>query len=157
MKLTTRGRYAVTAMLDLAIYGDGAPISLVDIAARQSISLSYLEQLFNQLKRAGLVTSIRGPGGGYQLNMTCEEISVSDVVIAVNEGMDATLCSGKKNCHNNKPCLTHDLWADLSYEIKQFLDKITLADLVKKYKHKQADNVPHTMTKRDNHHEYLTN
>lgn len=130
MKLTTKGRYAVTAMLDLALHQTGGPVALTDIAGRQGISLSYLEQLFAKLRRRGLVASARGPGGGYRLNAGADAISIADVVSAVDEKVDATRCAGKKNCQGNERCLTHDLWEDLSAKIYQFLSGITLAQLV---------------------------
>ncbi|MDP1707915.1 MAG: Fe-S cluster assembly transcriptional regulator IscR [Gammaproteobacteria bacterium] len=130
MKLTTKGRYAVTAMLDLALHDTGGPVALTDIAGRQGISLSYLEQLFAKLRRQGLVSSVRGPGGGYRLGAAAGVISIADVVSAVDEKVDATRCAGKKNCQGNERCLTHDLWQDLSGKIYQFLSGITLAQLV---------------------------
>ncbi len=130
MKLTTKGRYAVTAMLDLAIhYGDG-PITLADIAQRQGISLSYLEQLFSRLRKRSLVTSVRGPGGGYSLGKTANEIYIGEVISAVDENMDTTRCHGAHNCQNNERCLTHDLWADLSDQIYNYLNNISLQDLM---------------------------
>ena len=129
MKLTTKGRYAVTAMLDLALHNGGQPVSLADISERQDISLSYLEQLFSKLRRAGLVVSMRGPGGGYQLNGEPEAIVVADIISAVDESVDATRCGGMADCQDNKRCLTHDLWADLSSQIRNFLSGITLADM----------------------------
>ncbi len=130
MKLTTKGRYAVTAMLDLALHDTGAPVALTDIAGRQGLSLSYLEQLFAKLRKQGLVSSVRGPGGGYRLGAAAAVISIADVVSAVDEKVDATRCGGKKNCQGNERCLTHDLWQDLSGKIYQFLSGITLAQLV---------------------------
>ncbi|MCP5154994.1 MAG: Fe-S cluster assembly transcriptional regulator IscR [Ectothiorhodospiraceae bacterium] len=132
MRLTTKGRYAVTAMLDLALHQDEGPVTLADIAKRQGISLSYLEQLFSQLRRRGLVQSTRGPGGGYQLGMPAREIAVADVVTAVDEHVDATRCGGAKNCQGEAPCLTHDLWHDLSRQIHAFLSGIDLAQLVER-------------------------
>ncbi|MGB0846673.1 MAG: Fe-S cluster assembly transcriptional regulator IscR [Thiolinea sp.] len=132
MKLTTKGRYAVTAMLDLALHNGGQPVSLADISERQDISLSYLEQLFSKLRRAGLVVSMRGPGGGYQLNGEPEAIVVADIISAVDESVDATRCGGMADCQDNKRCLTHDLWADLSNQIRSFLSDITLADMTKR-------------------------
>ena len=132
MKLTTKGRYAVTAMLDLAIHDDGGPVTLSDIAKRQGISLSYLEQLFARLRKRGLVSSMRGPGGGYRLGREPGEIAVSDVIWAVDELVDATRCGGRENCQGEERCLTHDLWQDLSYQIRDFLDGIDLAQLVER-------------------------
>ncbi|MEK6550713.1 MAG: Rrf2 family transcriptional regulator [Pseudomonadota bacterium] len=130
MKLTTKGRYAVTAMLDLALHYEKGAVTLADIARRQGISLSYLEQLFAKLRRSGLVDSIRGPGGGYNLAMAPGKISVAEIVIAINENIDARRCAGEKNCHGDEMCLTHQLWEDLSQRIYDFLHGITLADLV---------------------------
>ena len=130
MKLTTKGRYAVTAMLDLAIHASDKPISLADISERQVISLSYLEQLFSKLRRQGLVQSVRGPGGGYCLSREAENIFVAQVIDAVNEAVDATGCRGTENCQAGKMCLTHHLWTDLSNQIHSFLSDISLADLV---------------------------
>lgn len=130
MKLTTKGRYAVTAMLDLALHYEKGAVTLADIARRQGISLSYLEQLFAKLRRSGLVDSIRGPGGGYNLAMAPGKISVAEIVIAINENIDARRCGGEKNCHGDEMCLTHQLWEDLSQRIYDFLHGITLADLV---------------------------
>lgn len=132
MKLTTKGRYAVTAMLDLALHDGDGPVSLSDIAARQGISLSYLEQLFARLRKRGLVKSVRGPGGGYQLAREPGEIAVSDVIWAVDEMVDATRCRGRENCQGEERCLTHDLWEDLSRQIRDFLSDIDLAQLVER-------------------------
>jgi Rrf2 family iron-sulfur cluster assembly transcriptional regulator len=130
MKLTTKGRYAVTAMLDLALHYDQGAVTLADIAKRQGISLSYLEQLFAKLRRNGLVDSVRGPGGGYNLASDPAEISVADIVIAINENIDARRCAGKANCDGDDRCLTHELWESLSDRISDFLSGISLADLV---------------------------
>lgn len=132
MRLTTKGRYAVTAMLDLAIHHEQGPVALCDIAQRQGISLSYLEQLFSQLRKRGLVISTRGPGGGYRLGRGPEEIAVVDVIAAVDESVDATRCGGKENCQQDQRCLTHDLWHDLSQQIHNFLGGIDLAQLVER-------------------------
>lgn len=132
MRLTTRGRYAVTAMLDLALHADHEPIALADIADRQGISLAYLEQLFGRLRRRRLVQSARGPGGGYRLSRDACLISVAEVVAAVDELVDATRCGGQKNCQDQHRCLTHDLWEDLSREIEGFLSRINLAALVRR-------------------------
>lgn len=130
MRLTTKGRYAVTAMLDLAIHAKQGPVSLNDISTRQGISLSYLEQLFAKLRRGELVNSVRGPGGGYQLSRKSEEINVAEIVDAVNESIDATRCGHKANCQGGEECLTHHLWCDLSEQIHDFLHSITLASLI---------------------------
>ncbi len=132
MKLTTRGRYAVTAMLDLAIHESNGPVSLAEIAVRQGISLSYLEQIFARLRKCELVKSTRGPGGGYTLSRGAGHISAADVICAVNEQMDITRCQGQENCHGEKRCLTHDLWEDLSAQIHEFLTSIDLEQLVKR-------------------------
>jgi Rrf2 family iron-sulfur cluster assembly transcriptional regulator len=130
MKLSTRGRYAVTAMLDLALHEGQGPVTLADISECQEISLSYLEQLFARLRQAGLVKGTRGPGGGYRLAQPAEHISVADIVTAVDEQMDATRCHGEKDCHHGERCLTHELWSGLSRRIYEFLDGITLDQLV---------------------------
>ena len=130
MRLTTRGRYAVTAMLDLALRYDQGAVTLSQIATRQGISLSYLEQLFARLRRESLVASTRGPGGGYSLRRAPAEISVAEIALAINERIDATGCRGEKNCAGEDRCLTHYLWEDLSERIHEFLSEISLADLV---------------------------
>ncbi|MFT7110311.1 MAG: Rrf2 family iron-sulfur cluster assembly transcriptional regulator [Psychrobacter glaciei] len=132
MRLTTKGRYAVTAMLDLAIHGLKKPVSLNDISGRQGISLSYLEQLFAKLRRNDLVSSVRGPGGGYRLSRDGKEISIAQVVDAVNESMDATRCNRKGDCQDGNQCLTHNLWMDLSDQIHEFLNDISIGDLIEK-------------------------
>lgn len=132
MRLTTKGRYAVTAMLDLALHGSETPVALAEIAERQHISLAYLEQLFARLRKRGLVQSARGPGGGYRLERPTHAITVAQVIEAVDESVDATRCGGRKNCHGEQPCLTHDLWQDLSSEIRGFLDRISLRDLIER-------------------------
>jgi Rrf2 family iron-sulfur cluster assembly transcriptional regulator len=132
MRLTTKGRYAVTAMLDLALHSDKGPVSLADISKRQEISLSYLEQLFAKLRKDGLVCSIRGPGGGYKLNRSLVEVSVAEIIDAVDESLDATLCGGAGDCQQGEVCLTHYLWADLSGQIHSFLHGISLASLVER-------------------------
>ena len=129
MKLTTKGRYAVTAMLDLALHNGEEPVSLAEISERQDISLSYLEQLFAKLRKAGLVVSMRGPGGGYQLKGDPAHLAIADIISAVDENVDATRCGGLGDCQDNKRCLTHDLWMDLSNQIRVFLSEITLADM----------------------------
>lgn len=132
MRLTTKGRYAVTAMLDLALHAQKGPVSLADISERQGISLSYLEQLFARLRRGGLVSSVRGPGGGYRLSRAEADIKVAQVIDAVNESVDATRCHGKDGCHPEGTCLTHHLWHDLSERIHEFLSSISLAELVER-------------------------
>ena len=130
MRLTTRGRYAVTAMLDLALHYETGPVSLSEIAERQGISQSYLEQLFSRLRKRGLVDGTRGPGGGYRLLKSSERISVADVIDAVDETVDATRCGGQRNCQGEQRCLTHDLWEDLSTQIRDFLGNVSLDELV---------------------------
>ena len=133
MRLTTKGRYAVTAMLDLSLnYGSGS-ITLADISNRQSISLSYLEQLFSRLRKQGLVSSTRGPGGGYQLSRSADEISVLEVITAVDEKVDSTACEGKANCNDGEQCLSHELWTSLSDQIQSFLAGITLGQVIKNH------------------------
>jgi len=132
MRLTTKGRYAVTAMIDLTLHAKDKPISLAEISGRQSISLSYLEQLFSKLRHSGLVSSVRGPGGGYHLAVPSEDIFVAQIINAVNESIDTTSCRGKGDCQGGEICLTHSLWQDLSVQIHQFLNGISLADLVAK-------------------------
>jgi len=132
VRLTTKGRYAVTAMLDLALNAQDGPVSLADISARQEISLSYLEQLFARLRRRQLVGSVRGPGGGYRLSRAHSEISVAEIIDAVNESVDATGCGGHADCQGGETCLTHHLWCDLSRQIHGFLSGISLASLVER-------------------------
>lgn len=132
MRLTTKGRYAVTALLDLALHQEEGPISLAEISGRQDISLSYLEQLFSKLRRNGLVSSVRGPGGGYRLARNAEEIYIAEVIDAVDENVDATNCNGEGDCQGGMTCLTHFLWVDLSDQIHGFLSSINLASLVKR-------------------------
>lgn len=134
MRLTTKGRFAVTAMVDLALYQAHLPVTLAQISERQGISLSYLEQLFSKMRRYQLVKSVRGPGGGYLLNQSAEKVTVADIILAVNESVDATQCGGKENCrqqgHIKKRCMTHTLWTNLNNKILEYLDSVTLADLV---------------------------
>lgn len=132
MRLSTKGRYAVTAMMDLAIRQNEGPVTLADISLCQDISLSYLEQLMSQLRRGGLVQGMRGPGGGYSLARPAENISVADIITAVDERLDSTGCQGEKNCQEGERCLTHDLWNELSEQLYRFLDGITLDDYVKR-------------------------
>ncbi len=132
MRLTTRGRYAVTAMLDLALNQSSGPISLADISKRQRISQSYLEQLFAKLRKRQLVKSVRGPGGGYRLDRDEGDINVAEIIDAVNESVDTTNCGGKGDCHDGEVCLTHHLWTDLSDQIHKFLCGISLKDLVER-------------------------
>lgn len=132
VRLTTKGRYAVTAMLDLAFHSENNPVTLTDIALRQNISLSYLEQLFSRLRRAGMVEGVRGPGGGYQLSRDLAAINIADIIAAVDETIDSTRCSGLGNCQNSQPCLTHDLWMGLSEQIRTYLSTISLHDLLQR-------------------------
>ncbi|NOQ64363.1 MAG: Rrf2 family transcriptional regulator [Methyloprofundus sp.] len=130
MRLTTKGRYAVTAMLDLGFHSRVKPVTLTDIATRQTISLSYLEQLFSRLRRANLVVGVRGPGGGYKLSKEANSISISDIILAVDEQVDLTNCEKKANCQNGQPCLTHDLWMGLSSTVSNYLEGISLGQLL---------------------------
>jgi len=132
MRLTTKGRYAVTAMLDLSIHGAQGPVNLTEISQRQAISLSYLEQLFAKLRQRKLVSSVRGPGGGYRLARAEKDIHVAEIIDAVSESLDTTRCQGKGDCQQGEICLTHHLWQDLSDQIHNFLSNISLADLVSK-------------------------
>lgn len=133
MRLTTKGRYAVTAMLDLALHANNGPVSLADISKRQEISLSYLEQLFAKLRQNALVRSVRGPGGGYRLNREAKEVYVAEIIDAVNESIDATSCGGEGDCQHGSVCLTHYLWTDLSEQIHNFLSGISLGGLVERH------------------------
>lgn len=130
MRLTTKGRYAVTAMLDLALHATKSPVSLADISDRQSISVSYLEQLFAKLRKRGLVLSVRGPGGGYQLAALPKTVFVAQIIDAVDESVDATRCGGQGDCQQGATCLTHELWSDLSTQIHTFLANISLQELL---------------------------
>lgn len=146
MKLTSKGRYAVTAVLDIALNSESGPVSLADISERQSISLSYLEQLFAKLRRDGLVKSVRGLGGGYKLGLPSDQISVGMIISAVNENIHVTKCLGRGNCQSGTECLTHSLWEELSNRIEGFLNEITLAELVNKrgakpQSHRDFDNL----------------
>ena len=148
MRLTTKGRYAVTAMLDLAIHATESPIPLADISQRQGISLSYLEQLFARLRRQGLVKSARGPGGGYRLNRQAEDIAVIEVLNAIDEKIDTTRCGGKGDCQDGQACLTHDLWFDLSKQISDFLSRISLGELVERRSIREVSARQDAMTAR---------
>ncbi|MCP5268669.1 MAG: Fe-S cluster assembly transcriptional regulator IscR [Zoogloeaceae bacterium] len=138
MRLTTKGRFAVTAMIDLALRGQDGPVTLAGISERQKISLSYLEQLFGKLRRHHLVDSVRGPGGGYCLARPLDKVSVADIIRAVDEPLDATQCGGKENCHDEQRCMTHDLWATLNRKMYDYLSSVSLHDLVTKNQHKIA-------------------
>jgi Rrf2 family transcriptional regulator, iron-sulfur cluster assembly transcription factor len=141
MRLTTKGRFAVTAMIDLALRSTEGPVTLAGISDRQKISLSYLEQLFGKLRRSGLVDSVRGPGGGYCLARPFNTISVADIVRAVDETLDATQCGGRENCKDDERCMTHDLWATLNAKMYDFLASVTLAALVEKQLQKRGGSV----------------
>jgi Rrf2 family iron-sulfur cluster assembly transcriptional regulator len=138
MRLTTKGRFAVTAMIDLAMQHGSEPVTLAEISGRRKISLSYLEQLFGKLRRHHLVESVRGPGGGYHLARDMGEVSVADIILAVDEPIDATQCGGKENCDDDKKCLTHDLWAALNERIFDYLGSVSLLQLVESQKAKEA-------------------
>ena len=138
MELTTKGRFAVTAMIDLAMQHGSGPVTLAEISGRRKISLSYLEQLFGKLRRHHLVESVRGPGGGYHLARDMGEVSVADIILAVDEPIDATQCGGKENCDDDKKCLTHDLWAALNERIFDYLGGVSLRQLVDTQKAKEA-------------------
>lgn len=138
MRLTTKGRFAVTAMMDLAMQHGSGPVTLAEISGRQKISLSYLEQLFGKLRRHQLVASVRGPGGGYCLAKETGQLTVADIILAVDEPIDATQCGGKENCRDEQKCLTHDLWAALNERIFDYLGSVTLRQLVESHKAKEA-------------------
>lgn len=138
MRLTTRGRFAVTAVLDLAMRSGQGPVALADISARQKISLSYLEQLFGKLRKNNLVSSVRGPGGGYLLAQPTESVSVADIILAVDEPIDATSCGGKQNCRDDGKCITHDLWEGLNDHIFDYLRSVKLSELVTRQKSRLA-------------------
>ncbi|MCU7904286.1 MAG: Rrf2 family transcriptional regulator [Candidatus Thiodiazotropha sp. (ex Epidulcina cf. delphinae)] len=140
MRLSTKGRYAVTAMLDLALNGNNGPVTLAEISENQGISLSYLEQLFAALRSKSLVRGVRGPGGGYYLGKSSDEISIANIICAVDEWVEFTRCSGRQNCSGGARCLTHTLWDDLSSEIFNFLAKISLGDLVRRNVGKREDD-----------------
>lgn len=140
MKLSTKGRYAVTAMFDIALHHDEGPVSLSDISERQGISLSYLEQLFTNLRKQGLVKSTRGPGGGYSLAMDSEQIAIADVIEAVDESVDATRCGGSEDCQNHQRCLTHELWENLSDQIRNYLSNISLAQAISETHVREVSN-----------------
>jgi Rrf2 family iron-sulfur cluster assembly transcriptional regulator len=131
MRLTTKGRFAVTAMIDVAMHNGKGPVTLAAVSERQKISLSYLEQLFGKLRRHGLVDSVRGPGGGYNLARAGTAISVADIILAVDEPIDATQCGGKENCLDDRRCMTHELWASLNTHIFSFLQSVSLEQLVR--------------------------
>lgn len=142
MRLTTKGRFAVTAMVDLGLRHGSGPVTLAEISARQKISLSYLEQLFGKLRRKQIVESVRGPGGGYLLGKDMRELSVSEIILAVDEPIDATQCGGKENCHDEGKCITHDLWAALNHRIFEYLGSVNLQQLVDNQRAKEAGIAP---------------
>jgi Rrf2 family transcriptional regulator, iron-sulfur cluster assembly transcription factor len=131
MRLTTKGRFAVTAMIDVAMHNGKGPVTLAAVSERQKISLSYLEQLFGKLRRHGLVDSVRGPGGGYNLARKATAVSVAEIILAVDEPIDATQCAGKENCLDDRRCMTHELWANLNAHIFSFLHSVSLEQLVR--------------------------
>ena len=145
MRLTTKGRFAVTAMIDLAMRHEEGPVALAGISERQRISLSYLEQLFGKLRRRDLVESVRGPGGGYLVARPLDEISVAQIIQAVDEPMDATQCGGKQNCMDEKPCMTHELWTTLNNRIQEYLETVTLDNLVQLQRAKERGERPAVM------------
>jgi Rrf2 family iron-sulfur cluster assembly transcriptional regulator len=142
MRLTTKGRFAVTAMVDLGLRHGGGPVTLADISARQKISLSYLEQLFGKLRRKQIVESVRGPGGGYFLGKDMRALTVAEIILAVDEPIDATQCGGKENCHDEGKCITHDLWASLNQRIFEYLGSVTLQHLVDNQRAKESGISP---------------
>ncbi|HUO45078.1 MAG TPA: Fe-S cluster assembly transcriptional regulator IscR [Burkholderiales bacterium] len=145
MRLTTKGRFAVTAMVDLALHHGNDPVTLAEISERQKISLSYLEQLFGKLRRRFLVSSVRGPGGGYRLAKDMAQISIADIILAVDEPIDATQCSGRENCHDDQKCITHDLWASLNAHIFEYLGAVTLKQMVDEQRAKHGVEQVHDM------------
>jgi Rrf2 family iron-sulfur cluster assembly transcriptional regulator len=142
MRLTTKGRFAVTAMIDLAMRQQNGPVTLAGISQRQRISLSYLEQLFGKLRRHGLVESTRGPGGGYTLGRPMADISVAAIIFAVDEPIDATSCGGKENCFEDGPCMTHELWTSLNQKMIEFLEGVSLRELVDKQLLRESPSTP---------------
>jgi Rrf2 family iron-sulfur cluster assembly transcriptional regulator len=144
MRLTTKGRFAVTAMLDVALHATDGPVSLAGVSERQKISLSYLEQLFGKLRKRKLVESVRGPGGGYRLARDAAGITVADIVRAVEEPLDSTQCGGRENCRENSRCMTHDLWEELNSTVHEFLSGVSLAHLVEKQRTRPVSVVRHS-------------
>lgn len=142
MRLTTKGRFAVTAMIDLAMRQHQGPVTLAGISQRQKISLSYLEQLFGKLRRHELVESTRGPGGGYTLARSAKDVTVADIIFAVDEPIDATQCGGKENCVEDGQCMTHELWSNLNKKIVEFLDSVTLAEMVDQQRSRETRQAP---------------
>lgn len=142
MRLTTKGRFAVTAIVDLGLRHGSGPVTLAEISGRQKISLSYLEQLFGKLRRRGIVDSVRGPGGGYCLARDMAQLTVAEIILAVDEPIDATQCAGKENCKDEEKCLTHDLWANLNERIFDYLGSVTLRHLVENQRAKESGIAP---------------
>jgi len=142
MRLTTKGRFAVTAIVDLGMRHGSGPVTLAEISGRQKISLSYLEQLFGKLRRRGIVDSVRGPGGGYCLARDMAQLTVAEIILAVDEPIDATQCAGKENCKDEEKCLTHDLWANLNERIFDYLGSVTLRHLVENQRAKESGIAP---------------
>lgn len=142
MRLTTKGRFAVTAMIDLAMRQHQGPVTLAGISQRQKISLSYLEQLFGKLRRHELVESTRGPGGGYTLARSSKDITVADIIFAVDEPIDATNCGGTGNCHDDGECMTHELWTNLNKKMIEYLDSVSLGELVDQQRGRDARQAP---------------
>jgi Rrf2 family iron-sulfur cluster assembly transcriptional regulator len=151
MRLTTKGRFAVTAMLDLALHGAQGPVTLSGISERQRISLSYLEQLFGKLRRRELVESVRGPGGGYNLARDAALVTVADIIRAVEEPLDSTQCGGRENCHDSQRCMTHDLWEELNTTVYGFLESVKLSQLVEQQRTKPVSLVRAQRKARDPH------
>ena len=141
MRLTTKGRFAVTALLDVALRSTEGPVNLAAVSDRQQISLSYLEQLFGKLRRSGLVDSVRGPGGGYCISRPLDQVAVADIIRAVDETLDATQCGGRENCHDEHRCMTHDLWATLNFKMYEYLSSVKLSELVDKQLKKSGSTV----------------
>ena len=148
MKLSTKGRYAVTAMMYLAVNDREGPVTLAEISTCQGISLSYLEQLFAKLRKVGLVAGVRGPGGGYRLGKSIEQVTVAEIILAVDESIDSTQCQGTEDCHAGDRCMTHQLWEDLSFRLYEFLNSITLSDFITRT---EAKRVSVTQSATSNH------
>lgn len=148
MRLTTKGRFAVTAMTDLAMRNGQGPVTLASISERQKISLSYLEQLFGKLRRHNIVSAVRGPGGGYRLARPGALISIADIITAVDEPMDTTRCGGKADCHDEKQCMTHDLWTGLNEVLCRYLAKVSLQQVIDGQLQLRPEAIPVTISKR---------
>jgi Rrf2 family iron-sulfur cluster assembly transcriptional regulator len=158
MRLTTRGRFAVTAMIDLGLRQHNGPVALAAISDRQKISLSYLEQLFGKLRRHALVESTRGPGGGYTLARSPGDVTVAEIIAAVDEPLDATQCAGKENCDDDQRCMTHELWAQLNKRMIEYLESVTLNDLVEQQRARpvQSASAPISVLKDQRVHEAVS-